>query len=98
MTASFTQLNHPDVAGPLAHVEDDLVPRYRDFEKPRANVHQRPPSLVGMIYGGRRSQRAFRSRLQALRPDATKAVPVGSEIKEVPVRRPSRLIVPTALG
>src|SRR5438552_18421253 len=77
------ELRHPDVARPLAHIDDDLVPRHRHFELAQTEVHQRPPSLVSMEYGNRGTGGEFRRRVQPLRPDAAESVPYGNEIEDV---------------
>jgi hypothetical protein len=44
---------HPDIAGPLAHVEYDLVACHRHVQSADCDVEQRSPGLVSMKYRNR---------------------------------------------
>src|SRR5436309_13274680 len=47
--------------------------------------------------GNAAPKRVFRSRVQAVRPNATEAVPLGNEIKDIPIRGPLGFIIPPAV-
>src|SRR5579863_946361 len=93
---SAVQARHPQIAGPLTHVEDDPVPCYRDAQVADTDIGQRSPGLVRMKDGDGGTHRALPG-IQALRPDATKAVALRKKVEDVAVRRPSRLVLPPAV-
>src|ERR1051326_3883658 len=78
------KLHHPDIAGALTQWKDELVSGNRSVVSSGKDTRQRLAALMQMVDREWWAGRPFRS-VQALRPQAEKSVPVGSEIQRVSI-------------
>ena len=86
------QFRHPDVAGELFQGDYDLPSNHLRPSRTFQYAAERTPDRVRMIHRKGRTGRPLRRRLQALRPEADKSIPLGEVGQQVAVRRPARLL------
>jgi hypothetical protein len=91
-------VRHPDIAGVLTEVEDDLVARDRDPWRAEVQIPPRQTSPVEMLDADGWLHRPLRRGIEPLRPQTWRAIAIRPEVKKIRLRRPAgRITVPADL-
>ena len=92
VSACPRKLRHPDVAGVLAQIEDNLVPRDCKTRRAKVQVPPRQASCVKVLNAQSGSSGPLRGPIKRLSPQARRAVAIRPEIQQISLWRPGRRI------